>query len=90
MIFFLTTLAVLVILRKQKYILPLIVSVGFSLLSSLIKLIVHRTRPTVEIYKAPSFSFPSEHATISIAFFGFLAYILFKESKNTKVRVIIL
>jgi len=89
-IFFLTTLAVLVILKRQKYILPLIVSVSFSSLSSLIKLIVHRPRPAVEIYKAPSFSFPSGHATISIAFFGFLAYILFKEVKEPKVRVIIL
>lgn len=87
-IFSLVVLIILIIYKKQNYILSLSVSVIFAVLSdNLIKYLVGRQRPLVAAYHAPFFSFPSGHATIAVAFYGFIAYILIREIKNLKSRL---
>ncbi|MFH1188383.1 MAG: phosphatase PAP2 family protein, partial [bacterium] len=69
--------------HKRLYIVPLWITIlGAGFFNILGKLIIHRPRPEVAYYIENSFSFPSGHATIVVAFYGFIAYILFREIKN--------
>ena len=59
----------------------------FTIISSeaftfLIKMLVHRQRPVNAIFAENSFSFPSGHANIAVAFYGFLVYLLLIKIKN--------
>src|SRR3989344_7490879 len=68
---------------RRAYIIPLWVSVvGGELFTFLVKLVLPRPRPELAYYLENGFSFPSGHATIAVAFYGFLIYIFFKEAKN--------
>ncbi|MBI4837178.1 MAG: LssY C-terminal domain-containing protein [Candidatus Portnoybacteria bacterium] len=74
--------------RKRLYLLPFWVTIaGSELFNSLGKLAFHRARPDVAFYAEDTFSFPSGHATISIAFYGFLTYILFRQLKKWKYKI---
>ena len=85
-------IALLVLWRRRSYIVPFLITLGGSqLFASLGKIIVHRPRPSIAYYLEPSFSFPSGHATLSTAFFGFVAYILLRnESKRWRYRTLVL
>jgi len=45
---------------------------------------VHRPRPLNAFYIEDSFSFPSGHAAVAVAFYGFCAYILFRLCEQWK------
>lgn len=69
---------------------------GFALLVStaggagfcaLGKLAFHRPRPIEAVILEHSYSFPSGHATIAIAVYGFLGYLLIRSTQNWKLRV---
>lgn len=80
--------AILWLWRKKIYLIPFwIMLIGSSLSNSLGKLAFHRVRPDVAFYIEDTFSFPSGHATISVAFYGFLAYILFRQFKKWKYKI---
>ncbi len=56
---------------------------GAYLLNSVIKIIVARPRPHVlQLVYEDGYSFPSGHAMVSTAFYGFLIYIVYKNIKN--------
>ena len=82
--------ALLWLWRKSYYIIPLFIAVtgseGFTYLG---KLAFHRPRPELAVYAEHSFSFPSGHATIALAFYGFVGYLLarFVQSWNRKVNI---
>lgn len=64
---------------KQFHIVPLWVAIlGSEAVNLFGKLAVHRPRPEAAWYVESSFSFPSGHATIAVAFYGFLAYVLWQ------------
>ena len=76
--------------RKSFYILSLFIAVaGSETFSYLGKLAFHRPRPEMAVYTEHSFSFPSGHATIAVAFYGFAGYLLmhFVQSWNRKVNI---
>lgn len=74
--------------KKSRYILPLWIAVlGSSAFGALGKIAFHRARPALAVYTEPSFSFPSGHATIAVALYGFLAYILMKHASSWKRKV---
>lgn len=74
--------------RKKLYLLPLWMTIaGSELFNSLGKLAFHRLRPSVALYLEDTFSFPSGHATIAVAFYGFLTYILFRELKKWRYKI---
>ncbi|GMT43309.1 MAG: hypothetical protein IEMM0003_0128 [bacterium] len=84
----LAVLIILIIHKKHNYILPLSVTVIFTVLSdNLIKYLVGRQRPLAAVYHESFYSFPSGHAAIAVAFYGFIAYILIREIKNLKSRL---
>ena len=53
--------------------------IGNQLTVTLLKYVFARPRPDMAVYAESSFSFPSGHSAASIAFFGFLTYLLVRE-----------
>jgi undecaprenyl-diphosphatase len=85
----LTVSVALWFLRKRVFLFPLWLSVGGAELVTLIlKNTVVRQRPEMAAIIEQSFSFPSGHATIAVALYGFLAYILFRLYKTRKIKII--
>ncbi|MDD2946662.1 MAG: phosphatase PAP2 family protein [Acinetobacter sp.] len=71
------------IIRQPYILIGLLVStIGSSIFTFLSKLLFHRTRPEDALLLEQSFSFPSGHATIAIALYGFLAYLTIRFSPN--------
>lgn len=60
---------------------------GTEIFTFLGKLAVHRPRPAGSLFLETSYSFPSGHTTIAVAFFGFLAYIAWRESNDWRKRI---
>lgn len=88
LLFTIATISILWIWKKRLYIIPLLVSIAGSVSFTLIgKIVFHRARPNVAMYTENSFSFPSGHATIAVAFYGFLTYLLIRNSKKWKYKI---
>lgn len=79
----------LLVKMKKTFITALWVALAGSVLSAyVLKMIVHRPRPLVGIIKETSFSFPSAHTVVSLAFYGFIAYLLLQSDKNKLTKFI--
>jgi membrane protein DedA with SNARE-associated domain/membrane-associated phospholipid phosphatase len=77
--------ALSILWSRRSYVVPFLVTLaGSQLFASLGKRLVHRPRPSIAYYVEPSFSFPSGHATLSIALYGFIAYILLRNVKRKR------
>ncbi len=88
LIFTFAAVGLLWLRRERAYIVPLLVTLAGAVVSvSLGKLAVHRARPEAALYAEHSFSFPSGHAAIAIAFYGFLVYALIRGAKHWKAKV---
>ncbi len=85
---------VLIVLHKKhakQYIVPLLLAIlGSSTAAAILKIVLQRHRPMNSVSLESSFSFPSGHATIAMAFYGFLAWFLLKKQKKQFVRGFIL
>lgn len=75
---------VISLIIRQPYILIglLVSTIGSSIFTFLSKLLFHRVRPADILLFESSYSFPSGHATIAIALYGFLAYLAIRFSQN--------
>ena len=73
---------------------PLYISLNLvcSFISNQIaKLIFLRPRPTgINLIEESGFSYPSGHAMVSMAYFGFIAYLLYKKLKNKLTKSILI
>lgn len=81
---------ILVILIKNKKIKILICSnlVIITLLNQVLKFILERPRPTeYRIINETGYSFPSGHSMVSMAFYGFLIYLIYKYVKNKYLKI---
>lgn len=83
--------SLILFLYKQKWNLlglwfAVVGSEGFTFL---IKIIFDRPRPMNAVFLETSASFPSAHATVAVAFYGFIAYLLMRKIKQKKYRVFI-
>ena len=88
LIFTIATILILWLWGKRSYVFPLLLSiVGSEIFTSAGKFIFHRTRPDIAVYPENSFSFPSGHATIAIAFYGFIVYMLIKNVKQWHKKI---
>lgn len=74
---------------RQRYILIglLIATLGSTIFTFLSKLLFHRTRPVDILLFERTDSFPSGHATITVALYGFLAYMAIRLSRNFAMQV---
>ena len=79
---------ILIIKRKNihTFILWLII-LGTTADAFILKTIIHRPRPFDIIVNETSFSFPSAHSALSIALYGFIAYLLWQKIHNKFTRV---
>ena len=63
--------------------------ITITILNQLFKFILQRPRPTeYRIINETGYSFPSGHSMISMAFYGFLIYLIYKYVKNKKLKYI--
>lgn len=68
---------------KKEYILSFLITVGGAEISGqVIKILFHRARPDGGLGVENTFSFPSGHALIATAFYGFLVYYFWRVAKN--------
>ena len=77
------------VLIKNKRIAISVVSnlVLIALLNNILKLIVRRARPTgFRLIAETGYSFPSGHSMVSMAFYGYLIYLIYKNVRNKKLR----
>lgn len=91
-VFLLIVFGVLLVLRKQKYILAMLVSSVCSYaFVAIIKELIQRQRPTIANALAveTSFSFPSGHTMIAVAVYGLLFYFLTRISKPKWLKILL-
>ena len=80
--------SILLLSKKRTYIIPFLTTIaGSTVFAYLGKMFFHRPRPEFSVYLEKSFSFPSGHATIAVALFGFLSYIIIREYQSWRVKV---
>lgn len=88
-IFLIVLTVLLFILIKNKKIGASILGnlVIVTALNQLLKVILHRPRPTeYRIIEAIGYSFPSGHSMVSMAFYGYLMYLTYKYIKNKYLK----
>ena len=87
-LFCLVSTSVLWLTKRRWLIAGLFASVGGSVFTSFLgKFAFHRPRPLEAALAEHSYSFPSGHATIAVAFYGFLGYLLIRGARQWKTRV---
>lgn len=81
----------IIALKNKKYSIAICINLIFSAsVNYIIKLIVERPRPSVlRLTEEIGYSFPSGHSMTSLAFYGFIIYLLFKYQKDKNKRNII-
>ncbi len=92
-IFLIATTVVLFILIKNKKIGIAITTnlVLVALLNQLLKNILQRPRPTeYRIIQETGYSFPSGHSMASMAFYGYLVYLIYKYVENKNIKWILI
>lgn len=88
-IFLIALTIVLLVLIKNKKIGISIFSnlVIVTILNQLLKAILQRPRPTeYRIVEETGYSFPSGHSMVSMAFYGYLIYLIYKYVKNKYIK----
>ncbi len=74
--------------HRRYYLLGLYVSVLGSLTLTFVgKYAFARERPSAALYYETLYSFPSGHATIAVAFFGFVLYTFFQETSSVRNKL---
>jgi len=87
-VFALVLTLLLLLWRRMIYIMPLWLTLAGSQFFILLgKIAFPRQRPAVALYPEATYSFPSGHATLSMAFYGFLVYITLEQIKNYNKRL---
>ena len=83
----LTTILFFVI-KDKKIGISIITNLGIvTILNQIIKFIMQRPRPTeFRLIEETGYSFPSGHSIISLAFYGYLIYLIYKYVKNKYIK----
>lgn len=86
------TLILAVSIKNKKVSLSIIINlVTITVLNQALKYSLQRPRPTgFRLAEATGFSFPSGHSMISLAFYGYLIYLIYKYIKNTQLKYILM
>lgn len=82
-----------IIFRRLKMMPALILwfaTIGSAIDAHILKALVHRPRPIISIIENSSFSFPSAHATLAAACYGFIIYLAAMHAKNKRLRKVII
>ena len=81
-------LASLVLIKNKRIAISVVSNlVLIALLNNILKLIVRRARPTgFRLIAETGYSFPLGHSMVSMAFYGYLIYLIYKNVRNKKLR----
>ena len=84
------TILLLFFLKNKKTCLLITLNLIFSFLSSqIVKFILQRERPiNIGLVSASGYSYPSGHSMVSMAYFGFIAYLIYKNISNVFLKII--
>lgn len=89
---FLSTICIIlfIIIKNKKIGLSIIMNIAIiAILNQVLKRILQRPRPTeFRIIEETGYSFPSGHSMVSMAFYGYLIYLIYKYIKNKYVKYI--
>ena len=82
------TIALFILIRNKKIGVSIFSNlVLVTILNQLLKRILQRSRPTeYRIIEETGYSFPSGHSMVSMAFYGYLIYLIYKYVKNKYVK----
>lgn len=82
------TLVLIVAIKNKKIGLSIFSNLFFvTVLNQLLKRILQRPRPTeFRIVEETGYSFPSGHSMVSMAFYGYLIYLIYKYVKNKYIK----
>ena len=82
------TIALFILIRNKKIGVSIFSNlVLVTILNQLLKRILQRPRPTeYRIIEETGYSFPSGHSMVSMAFYGYLIYLIYKYVKNKYVK----
>lgn len=66
-------------------------AIVITITNQMLKIIIHRPRPSINnrVINALGYSYPSGHAMISTAFYGFIFYLVWKSNLKTCYKIII-
>lgn len=84
-----TTVILVISIKNRRIGLSIIANLGIVTgLNIVLKQIVQRPRPTeYRIINETGYSFPSGHSMVSMAFYGFLIYLIYKYVKNQYLKI---
>ncbi len=82
------TIALFIVIKNKKVGLSIIINlIVITVLNQILKHILQRPRPTeFRIIEETGYSFPSGHSMVSMAFYGYLIYLIYKYVKNKNVK----
>ena len=82
------TITLFILIKNKKIGISILSNlVIITILNQLLKKILQRPRPTeFRIVKETGYSFPSGHSMVSMAFYGYLIYLIYKYVKNKYVK----
>ena len=82
------TIVLFILIKNKKIRLSIFLNlVIITILNQLLKRILQRPRPTeYRIVEETGYSFPSGHSMISMAFYGYLIYLIYKYAKNKYIK----
>ena len=88
----LLTVILIAVIKNKKIGLSILANLAIiTILNQLLKRILQRPRPTeYRIIEESGYSFPSGHSMISMAFYGYLIYLIYKYVENKNVKWILI
>ena len=88
----LLTVILIAVIKNKKIGLSILTNLAIiTILNQLLKRILQRSRPTeYRIIEESGYSFPSGHSMISMAFYGYLIYLIYKYVENKNVKWILI
>ena len=82
------TITLIIVIKNKKIGLSIFLNLSFvTILNQLLKRILQRPRPNeFRIREDTGYSFPSGHSMVSMAFYGYLIYLIYKYVKNKYIK----
>ena len=86
------SILLLVIIKKKKIPLAIMINlISVFLISQLAKIIIRRPRPSgINLVEASGFSYPSGHSMVSMAYFGYIAYLIYNHLDHKLSKAILI
>ena len=85
------SILLLCLIKNKKISLKIIINlIIVFIISQLLKLFFHRPRPdTIFLVNISDYSYPSGHTMISVAYFGYLLFLLYKYTNSKLIKIIL-